>query len=253
MDPVLTHFHHEFAFIVKMLQLSRITNHLPGIQPMGFNQPPYSSGEIPVCFLHFKNRSEAPQTEAPVSVASRFLAPRWRRRSDTHTHTHLHPCPRTPVLFFGPCSLAPDWLFASSKDPTITRPCRTPAPHEKQLMCSRGSIHLSGLPIRRRSAFFLLFFTSDSLCNWFALIRVRNNEVPHVWRQRRRNESKEPPESLISIKWLFGFTSPRWEPRRPTPPPDEGAASAAAVHSAARRRFNQARYTNSWWGAATHT
>lgn len=137
-----------------MLQLSRITNHLPGIQPMGFNQPPYSSGEIPVCFLHFKNRSEAPQTEAPVSVASRFLAPRWRRRSDTHTHTHLHPCPRTPVLFFGPCSLAPDWLFASSKDPTITRPCRTPAPHEKQLMCSRGSIHLSGLPIRRRSAFF---------------------------------------------------------------------------------------------------
>lgn len=125
---------------------------------MGFNQPPYSSGEISVCFLHFKNRSEAPQTEAPVSVASRFLAPRWRRRSDTHTRTHLHPCPRTPVLFFGPCSLAPDWLFASSKDPTITGPCRTPAPHEKQLMCSRGSIHLSGLPIRRRSASFIYFF-----------------------------------------------------------------------------------------------
>lgn len=73
LDPVLTHFDHEFAFIVKILQLSRITNHLPGIQPMGFNQPPYSSGEIPVFFLHFKNRSEAPQTEAPVSVSSRFL------------------------------------------------------------------------------------------------------------------------------------------------------------------------------------
>lgn len=91
LDPVLTHFHHEFAFIVKTLQLSRITNHLPGIQPMGFNQPPYSSGEIPVCFLHFKNRSEAPQTEAPVSVASRFLAPRWRRRTHTSTPAPAHP------------------------------------------------------------------------------------------------------------------------------------------------------------------
>lgn len=72
----------------------------------------------------------------------------------THTHTS-QPQPPTPPLC--PHSLAPDWLFTSSKDPTITRPCRTLAPHEKQLMCCRGSIHLSSLPIRRRSAPALLF------------------------------------------------------------------------------------------------
>lgn len=70
---------------------------------------------------------------------------------------------------------------------------------------------------------------------------------------------KQAAESLISIKWLFGFISPTGVPPFPPPvhhPPLPLDEDACAVYSAAQRPFNHTGYTNSCyagWKAAKHT